>query len=64
MSSKNTGLRVASVVFALVCLAQLTRLMMHIEVVAGGNRLPFWPSALVFVITGALTIWLWKLSGD
>jgi hypothetical protein len=62
MNSKNRGLRVASVVFALVGLAQLTRVVLHIEVIAGGNRVPFWPSVVAFVITGALSLWLWKLS--
>jgi hypothetical protein len=64
MDSKNRGLRVASVVFALVCLAQLTRVVLRLEVVAGGNRIPFWPSVVVFLITGALSLWLWKLSTD
>jgi hypothetical protein len=62
MNSKNRGLRVASVVFGLVCLAQLTRLVMHIEVIVGGNRAPFWISVIAFLVTGGLSFWLWKLS--
>jgi hypothetical protein len=64
MDSKNRGLRVASVVFGLVSLAQLTRVVMHLEVMAGGRRIPFWPSVAAFVITGTLSLWLWKLSQD
>jgi hypothetical protein len=62
MKSTVRGLRVASAVFALVCVAQLLRLVFQIEVVAGGQRIPFWPSAVVFVITASLSLWLWKLS--
>jgi hypothetical protein len=49
-------------VFALVCLAQLLRVVLKVEVVAGGHRLPFWPSVVVFLLTGCLSVWLWKLS--
>jgi hypothetical protein len=56
------GLRVASVVFALVCLAQLLRLALQIEVIAGGHRLPFWASAIAALVAGSLSLWLWKLS--
>ena len=62
MNSRILGLRVAGTIFALVCLAQLLRLVMQVEVVAGGHRIPFWPSAAVLVITGSLSLWLWKLS--
>jgi hypothetical protein len=62
MNSKILGLRVASTIFALVCLAQLLRLVMQVEVIAGGYRIPLWPSAVVFVITGSLSVWLWRLS--
>ena len=62
MDSKDKGLRTASVVFGLICLAQLTRVLMHIEVIAAGNRLPMWASVVAFLIAGGLSIWLWKLS--
>lgn len=62
MKSRTLGLRVASTVFALVCVAQLLRLANQIEVVAAGHRIPFWPSAVALVITGGLSLWLWKLS--
>ena len=62
MNSRILGLRVAGTIFALVCLAQLLRLVMQIEVIAGGHRVPFWPSAVVLAITGSLSLWLWKLS--
>jgi hypothetical protein len=62
MNSKILAMRIASTVFALVCLAQLLRLVKQVEVIAGGHRIPFWPSAVALVITSGLSIWLWKLS--
>jgi hypothetical protein len=62
MSSMIRGLRVASTVFALVCLAQLLRVLFKLEVVVGGHRIPLWASAAVMVFTGCLSLWLWALS--
>ena len=62
MNSQMVGLRVAAVVFALVCLAQLLRFLLDVEVVAGGHTLPLWPSAIAAVVTGALSYWEWMLS--
>ena len=62
MNSNIVGLRIASAVFGLVCLAQLTRLVMHIEVVIAGHTAPFWVSGVALVVTGTLSIWLWRIS--
>jgi hypothetical protein len=62
MKSRILGLRIAGSVFALVCLAQLLRLVMQLEIIAEGHRIPFWPSGIAFVITGFLSVWLWNLS--
>ena len=62
MNSKSLGLRVASSVFALVCLGQLFRLILKVEIIAGGHRIPLWLSGVAFAITGGLSLWLWKLS--
>jgi len=62
MNSHILGLRIASTLFGLVCLAQLTRVIMHIEVVIAGHTAPFWVSGVAFVVTGTLSIWLWKIS--
>jgi hypothetical protein len=62
MNSRILGLRIAGSVFALVCLAQLWRLVMQLEIIAGGQRIPLWPSGIAFVITGFLSVWLWNLS--
>jgi len=62
MNSQIIGLRVASIVFGLVCLAQLLRLLTRVEVVVAGHAVPLWPNAVAFVVTGALSLWMWRLS--
>jgi hypothetical protein len=62
MDAKILGLKVASVIFGLISLAQLLRLILRGEVVIGGYQLPLWPSALAFAILGGLSLWLWKLA--
>lgn len=62
MSSQMLGLRVASIVFGLMGLAQLLRLVIQPEVLVAGHRVPLWPSVVAFVILGGLSIWLWKLT--
>jgi hypothetical protein len=62
MSSQILGLRVASIVFALMSLAQLVRLAIRPEVFVSGHQMPLWPSVLAFVVLGGLNIWLWRLA--
>jgi hypothetical protein len=62
MNSPTLGLRVASVVFGLMCLAQLIRLGIQPQVLVAGHEMPLWPSALAVVILGVLAIWMWKLA--
>ena len=65
MNSPALGLRVASVVFGLMSLAQLFRLVTRVEVlVAGYYQMPLWPNAVVFVILSGLSLWMWQLSSD
>ena len=62
MHSQIVGLRVASVVFGLISLAQLIRFIVRGTVIVGGHPLPLWPSALAFFVLAALSVWLWNLS--
>ena len=61
VTSQVTGLRVASVVFGLMAVAQLVRLVIRPEVLVSGYSMPLWPSVLAFVILGGLSLWMWKL---
>jgi hypothetical protein len=60
MNSQVLGLRVASIIFGLMGLAQLSRLVIQPEVLVAGHQMPLWPSVLALVILGGLSIWLWK----
>lgn len=54
--------RLATIFLALVALAHLLRLVMRVEVTAGGVTIPLWASALACVFTGGLAIMLWRES--
>ena len=62
MNSQTTGLRVASVVFGLMAIAQLVRLLIRPEVLVAGYSMPLWPSVLALIILGGLSVWMWKLA--
>ena len=61
MNSQILGLRIASIIFGLISLAQLMRLVIQPEVIVAGHHMPLWPSVLAFLIFGGLSIWLWNL---
>lgn len=62
MNSPAVGLRVASVIFGLVSLAQLARLVTGMEVIAAGHRVPLWPSVIAVVAAGGLSVWMGRLA--
>lgn len=62
MNSRTVGLRVAGVVFAIVCVAQVARLVLRPEILVAGQVIPLWPSAVAAVVAGGLCLWMWKLS--
>lgn len=62
MNSQIQGLRVAGIIFGLMCLAQLLRLVIRPEVLVAGHQVPVWPSGLALLILGGLSLWMWKLS--
>jgi uncharacterized membrane protein len=62
MNSQFVGLRAAGVVFALLAIAQLTRLIIRPEVVVAGHLVPLWPSVLAVIVLAVLSIWMWSLA--
>jgi len=52
--------RLAMIFLALVAVAQLLRLVLRVEVTAGGVSIPLWASALACVVTGELSFMLWR----
>jgi len=62
MKSPITGLRVASMVFSLMAIAQLARIVLRPEVLVAGYPMPLWPSVLALVILSGLGVWMWRLA--
>jgi hypothetical protein len=62
MNSQTTGLRVASIIFGLMAIAQLARLLIRPEVIVAGHPMPLSPSVLALIILAALSLWMWKLA--
>jgi Na+/proline symporter len=52
--------RITTIFLALVALAQFLRLVLRVEVTAGGVSIPLWASLLACVFTGGLSIMLWR----
>ncbi len=57
---KKPASLVAAILLWLVALAQLVRVILRVRVVAGSHDIPLWPSAVAFIVLGALGIWLWR----
>ena len=62
MSSQSTGLRVASLFFALFTLGHVVRLLKHAQVTFGATSIPMWISVVALIVAGTLSIWMWRLS--
>jgi hypothetical protein len=56
--------RIVTLFLALVALAQFLRLVLQVEVMAGGVRIPLWASAVACAVTGGLAILLWRESAE
>ncbi len=50
---------VAALILTLVALAHLLRIILGVEVTAGGNPIPMWLSGVAFVLAGGVAIMLW-----
>jgi uncharacterized membrane protein YecN with MAPEG domain len=62
MNSPTTGLRVASVIFAIFAVAHLLRLINHAQVTVGTHTIPMGLSWIALVVAAILCVWLWRLS--
>lgn len=62
MNSQQTGLRIASLVFALVAIFHIVRLFRHTAVTIGSHVVPMGLSWGAIVVGGILCIWMWRLS--
>jgi len=62
MNSTIIGLRTAGTVFAIVCAAQLLRVVTHVDILVAGHPLPVWMSIVACAMAGGLSLWMWRLS--
>jgi hypothetical protein len=54
------GALLSTIFLALVALAHLLRVALHVEVMVGANNIPMWMSIAATIITGGLAIMLWR----
>jgi len=62
MSSQASGLRVASVIFALFAIGHVVRLVKQAQVMVGTYQVPMWVSVVALIIAAILSTWMWRLS--
>jgi len=62
MSSQKTGLRVASIVFAIFAIGHILRLINHAQVTLGTHMIPMGVSWIALIVAAILCIWMWRLS--
>src|SRR6266576_2060191 len=64
MNSPTTGLRIASIIFALFALGHLLRLIKHAQVIVGSHTIPMGVSWVALIVAAILCIWMWRLSSS
>jgi uncharacterized membrane protein YecN with MAPEG domain len=62
MNSPRTGLRVASVIFAIFAIGHVLRLINHAQVTVGTYTIPMGVSWIALIVAAILCIWFWRLS--
>jgi hypothetical protein len=55
---KNTALTVSGIIFLLVAILHAARLIMHIDVTAGGSVLPMSSSIFGFLFGTLMALWM------
>jgi len=62
MNSQRTGLRVASILFAIFAIGHLVRLIKNLQVTVGTQTIPMGVSWIALIVAAILCIWMWWLS--
>jgi len=62
MNSPRTGLRVASVIFAMFAVGHVMRLIDHAQVTVGTHTIPMGVSWIALMVAVILCVWLWRLA--
>jgi uncharacterized membrane protein YecN with MAPEG domain len=64
MNSQRTGLRVASILFAIFAIGHLVRLIKNLQVTVGTQTIPMGVSWIALIVAAILCIWMWRLSSQ
>jgi uncharacterized membrane protein YecN with MAPEG domain len=62
MNCQKTGLRVASLLFAIFAIGHLVRLIKNLQVTVGTQTIPMGVSWIALIVAAILCIWMWRLS--
>jgi uncharacterized membrane protein YecN with MAPEG domain len=62
MNSQRTGLRVASIIFAIFAIGHLIRLIKDLQVTVGTQTIPMGVSWIALIVAAILCVWMWRLS--
>jgi hypothetical protein len=62
MNPQKTGLRVASIIFAIFAIGHLIRLIKQAPVTVGTMTIPMGVSWVALIVAVILCIWLWRLA--
>jgi uncharacterized membrane protein YecN with MAPEG domain len=62
MNPQKTGLRVASILFAIFAIGHLVRLIKNVQVTVGTHTIPMGLSWVALIVAAILCIWMWRLS--
>jgi hypothetical protein len=62
MNPQKTGLRVASIIFAIFAIGHLLRLINQVPVQVGSQQIPMGVSWVALIIAAVLCVWMWRLS--
>jgi len=62
MNSQKTGLRLASIFFAIFAIGHILRLINHAQVTLGTHTIPMGVSWVALIVAALLSIWMWRLS--
>ena len=62
MNPQKTGLRVASILFAIFAVGHLVRLVKNVQATVGTHTIPMGVSWIALIVAAILCIWMWRLS--
>jgi hypothetical protein len=63
MNPQRIGLRISSIIFGFICLVHIYRILLSpFTLQIGSHQLPVWGSGVAAVVSGLLSLWMWRLA--